>query len=421
MLTLLFFFRYTVRDVTKQRYKVIDSQRGLLGMCYILDPDLSLPANDAIGYKNVMVVRDAVGGKRLEPKGAFDDHAEWGVCQVGTSACFVKSSDKVVEGETDLALFGAPGCFTWRGNIFGQQVGTVRRYSVAVTHDTNLKYSRHGHMGMSVTSGRFFNNKVYYVSGAPQAGSDSTTRTGEIYFFETDPSGTQLKLEPDLTLRGEAFGAGFGYSLATLDANGDGSPDLLVGAPFYDGGKPGEGGAVYLYLSRGAKLSPQRRLKIVGRQRESQFGLSVSYLADLNRDGFNDFAVGSPYEDNGGAVYIFFGGVRGVSTVGSAAPSEAYLKAEVAAEQVITAAELRVHVPFLTPDLTTFGSSLSGGMDMDKNGYPDLLVGAYQSNLVFLLRSRPIIDITTSVDDRNLKGIDPGKAGRSLNPVGYVK
>jgi hypothetical protein len=54
------------------------------------------------------------------------------------------------------------------------------------------------------------------VTGAPQAGTDSTTRTGEIYFFETDPSGTQLQLDPVLTLRGEAFGAGFGYSLATL-------------------------------------------------------------------------------------------------------------------------------------------------------------------------------------------------------------
>ena len=62
------------------------------------------------------------------------------------------------------------GCFTWRGNIFGQQVGTVRRYNTAVTHDSFLKYSKHGHMGMSVTSGKFFNNKVYYVTGAPQAG-----------------------------------------------------------------------------------------------------------------------------------------------------------------------------------------------------------------------------------------------------------
>lgn len=293
------------------------------------------------------------------------------------------------------------------------QVGTVRRYNTAVTHDSFLKYSKHGHMGMSVASGRFFNNKVYYVTGAPQAGQDSTTRTGEIYFFDMDPSNNQLKLDPTLTLKGEAFGAGFGYSLATMDANGDGSPDLLVGAPFYDGGKTGEGGAVYLYQSRGAKLNHQRRIKIVGRQRESQFGIALTSLGDLNRDGFNDFAVGSPYEDNGGAVYIFFGGVRGLSTQGH---SDVYLKAELAAEQIITAADLRQHVPFLSPDISTFGSSLSGGMDMDKNGYPDLLVGAYQSNLVFLLRSRPIIDITTSVDDRNLKGIDPGKAGCPEDP-----
>ncbi len=39
----------------------------------------------------------------------FDDHAEWGVCQVGTSASFVNSEDKMSDGETDLALFGAPG------------------------------------------------------------------------------------------------------------------------------------------------------------------------------------------------------------------------------------------------------------------------------------------------------------------------
>jgi hypothetical protein len=53
-------------------------------------------------------------------------------------------------------------------------------------------------------------------------------RTGEIYFFETDPSGSELQMDPTLTLRGEAFGAGFGYSMASLDANGDGSPGANV-------------------------------------------------------------------------------------------------------------------------------------------------------------------------------------------------
>ena len=43
--------------------------------------------------------------------------------------------------------------------------------------------------------------------------------------------------------------------------------------------------------------------------------------------------------------------------------------------------------------------------------YPDLVVGAYDSSAVFLFRARPIIDINTFVDDKNLRGIDPGKTG----------
>lgn len=395
-----------MRDVAKYSHKPIDSKRGMLGLCYILNPDLTLPRNDDLGYKNVMAVRDAIGGKSLEPIGvAFDDHAQWGVCQVGASASFVKRKD-LHEDEEDLALFGAPGCFTWRGNVFGQNVGTVRRYDVAVNFDTMRQFSKHGHMGLSVTSGRFFDGQVYYVSGAPHAGQEDS-RTGEIYFFRKDASQNLLVPEDDLTLKGEAFGAGFGYSLATLDANGDSSPDLLVGAPFFDGGKTGEGGAVHLYISFEGSL--KSHVKIIGSQLESQFGLALTSLGDLNRDGYDDFAVGAPYESGGGAVYVFFGGSKGLRSM---TMTNSYLKAAEVADQVIRAQDLVSQVPLLgQPQLTTLGISLSGGMDMDQNGYPDLLVGAYQSNTVLVLRARPIIDITTFVDETNLKGIDPGRAG----------
>lgn len=67
------------------------------------------------------------------------------------------------------------------------------------------------------------------------------------------------------------------------------------------------------------------------------------------------------------------------------------------------------------PSIKTFGYSLSGGMDLDKNSYPDLLIGAFDSSTAVVLRSRPIIDIVAEVTG-NLTEIDPAKQGCSADP-----
>lgn len=43
--------------------------------------------------------------------------------------------------------------------------------------------------------------------------------------------------------------------------------------------------------------------------------------------------------------------------------------------------------------MKTFGFSLSGGVDVDKNGYPDLVVGSVTRDVVTILRTRPVISI----------------------------
>jgi hypothetical protein len=54
---------------------------------------------------------------------------------------------------------------------------------------------------------------------------------------------------------------------------------------------------------------------------------------------------------------------------------------------------------------------------MDQNGYPDLLVGAYDADTVVLLRARPIVGIKTSISpEQNLRNIDPSKGGCSKDP-----
>jgi hypothetical protein len=80
-----------------------------------------------------------------------------------------------------------------------------------------------------------------------------------------------------------------------------------------------------------------------------------------------DFAVGAPY-DGKGAVYIYHGSAKGVRKKYS---------------QVILAEDI-VPQPSRAPQ--TFGFSLTGGLDLDGNQYPDMAVGAYLSNKAFFFR-----------------------------------
>lgn len=141
---------------------------------------------------------------------------------------------------------------------------------------------------------------------------------------------------------------------------------------------------------------PQKyTLKLTGKF-ESRFGLALANLGDINKDICDDIAIGAPYEGNG-VVYIYLGNPDGLSKEPS---------------QIISASDLGFY-----PNLNTFGSSLSGGVDLDGNSYPDLTIGAYNSSAVVTLLSRPIIDIQTEYKSNELNNIDPTKSGCISNPT----
>ena len=349
--------------------KTADSQWGQ-GQCYILTQDLK--------YQDLK--------KPCSGKPTNKAHEQFGYCQAGTSGVLT-SEDRVV--------IGTPGPHTWKGTLYlftiSDEFLTRDNTVYNAPMQDSSPVSKYSYLGMSVTVGNFFGTGLAYAAGAPRSNG-----TGQVVLL------TRREFKPDMdvavVLDGEQFASSFGYEITSADVNGDKIADLIVAAPFYF--NKAEGGAVYVYTTLqkaykdGEKSKPT---KLVGRE-ESRFGFALTNLGDLNKDGYEDIAIGAPYEKKG-TVYIYLGSKNGIITI----PSQV------------------IHADDMPEPLQTFGYSLSGGIDMDQNGYSDLLVGAYENDAVALLRSKKIIDITTSIrylkKDRTyqdkIEPIDPNKFGCS--------
>lgn len=138
---------------------------------------------------------------------------------------------------------------------------------------------------------------------------------------------------------GEAAGDQFGWTARRVgDWDGDGVTDFVSTAPTAGGGA----GSVYVYSSRTGKLL----LKKSGKPGE-QFGNSATGAGDMNQDGTPDLIVGAPNGSAPGNVYVF-SGADGTQLH--------HFRGSVAGDK--------------------FGYEVAELGDIDRDGCPDLLVGA---------------------------------------------
>uniref|UniRef100_A0A4W4EKC4 Integrin alpha-2 domain-containing protein n=1 Tax=Electrophorus electricus TaxID=8005 RepID=A0A4W4EKC4_ELEEL len=278
---------------------------------------------------------------------------DYGSCQAGISNVLTE----------DLMIMGAPGSFYWTGTVLVYNVSSnvVAAY---VDDDSTVLYG--SYLGYSVGAGHFLHrDSMEIVGGAPQHG-----QAGKVYIFQVE--GKTLKIVNETS--GSQLGSYYGASVCAVDLNADGLSDLLVGAPMYSVVR--EEGRVHVYINQGQVMS-EAPFKLVGRDSyAARFGETITDLGDIDNDGYPDVAIGAPQEEDlRGAVYIYNGRKGGVTASFSQ----------------------RITGSVLGNSLRMFGQSVSGGVDVDGNGYPDVAVGAYLSDSVIVLRTRPVVMVEASL------------------------
>ncbi|XP_037703062.1 integrin alpha-7 isoform X3 [Choloepus didactylus] len=380
------------RYEARQRVDQILETRDVIGRCFVLSQDLAV--HDELD-----------GGEWKFCEGRPQGHEQFGFCQQGTAATFSPDSHYL--------LFGAPGTYNWKGTArvelcaqgsadladlddgpyeaggekeqdphlipvpANSYFGLLFVTNIDSSDPDQLVYKTldpadrlpgpagdlalNSYLGFSIDSGKGLvrAEELSFVAGAPRA-----NHKGAVVILRKDSAS---RLVPEVVLSGERLTSGFGYSLAVADLNSDGWPDLVVGAPYFFERQEELGGAVYVYMNQGGHWAGVSPLRLCG-STDSMFGISLTVLGDLNQDGFPDIAVGAPF-DGDGKVFIYHG-----SSLGLVLKPSQVLEGEAVG-------------------IKSFGYSLSGGLDVDGNHYPDLLVGSLADTAV-LFRARPVLHVS---------------------------
>jgi len=147
-----------------------------------------------------------------------------------------------------------------------------------------------------------------------------------------------------------------GYSVSGIgDVNDDGYEDLAVGQP-----GPGisgtEPGSVTVHYGGPGGLEDGLKRTITSRTGGDWFGHAVAGVGDVNGDGYDDMAVGAPDSDSErGKLYIYQGGPAGLSS---------------SPFNVISGRSQG----------DRFGHTISGGVDINLDGYDDFVVSSPTHN-----------------------------------------
>ncbi len=248
--------------------------------------------------------------------------------------------------------------------------------------------------------------------GAPLS-EVSGTEAGAAFLLGSVAGGTiDVLTQADARFAGVSKHDLAGTAVAMVgDVDGDGAPDLLVGAPSVDtvGGKDG---AAYLMLgpASGAVSLNDADSIIIGTS-DSRCGLAVAGPGDVDGDGLDEVLVGAPEYDDGtdelGAAFLWYGST-GLAPTLPVAAAEAVLLGEARGDEA--------------------GASVAGVGDIDGDLRPDLAIGAPgneaiggDTGVAYLVLGAPSGNVPLSSADVRLIGeTAPSRAGFDIAGAGDV-